>query len=235
MARGGSDPVSGSVTLVGDSLNVGLEPYLTAELQGWVIASHNLVGRRTDEGIEALRSLGGSIAPILVVSLGTNDVDDDVEAFSRRIDQVLELAGPTLVIWATIWLGGAHKGFNAVLREAALRHRSLELLDWAALVEAEPELLAADGVHGSADGYRRGGDGPHRPRLSPVLEGSRQLALANDPAENVVGDLRRERFVERCTTQQQAIEDSAMEGIDRDLQIRVASDLSALESALERR
>lgn len=154
--RGGSDSVSGSITLVGDSLNVGIEPYLTAELEGWKIASHDLVGRRTREGVEVLRSLGGSIAPILVVSLGTNDVDGDAAAFGRRIEQVLDLVGPRrCVIWATIWLGGSHEGFNAALREAALRHRNFELLDWAGLVEAQPGLVASDGVHGSVDGYRR--------------------------------------------------------------------------------
>jgi hypothetical protein len=35
---------SGSVTLVGDSLNVGAEPYLRDELGGWTISAHDRVG-----------------------------------------------------------------------------------------------------------------------------------------------------------------------------------------------
>jgi lysophospholipase L1-like esterase len=147
--------VVGSVTTLGDSLNVGIEPYLDQELEGWEVDHHNQNGRRTDEGVAELRSLGRRVAPVLVVSLGTNDFDTPTETFAQQVEEVLALAGPRrCVIWATIWFDGRH-AFNDVLRAAARRHGNLELADWAALVEEEPELLAFDGIHGSPDGYAR--------------------------------------------------------------------------------
>jgi hypothetical protein len=152
---GGSRNVVGSVTTLGDSLNVGMEPYLDGELEGWRLDHRNRNGRRTQEGIAELRALGRDVAPVLVVSLGTNDFDSDGDTFRRQVEEVLALAGPRrCVIWATIWLDGPH-GFNEVLRDAARRYPNLELADWAALVEDEPELLAFDGVHGSPEGYAR--------------------------------------------------------------------------------
>ena len=166
----------GSVTTLGDSLNVGSEPYLDEELEGWDVAHHNQNGRRTDEGIAELRALGRNVAPVVVVSLGTNDFDSDSATFSRQVDELLELAGPRrCVIWATIWFGGPHE-FNDVLADAARRHPNLELADWAALVEEAPELLAADGIHASPEGYARRAEQaariaerclPSRPAQSP--------------------------------------------------------------------
>ena len=83
-------------------------------------------------------------------------MDGDVAELAEQVEQALDLAGPRrCVIWATVWAGGAHESFNAILRAAAARQANLELLDWAALVEDDPGLLAFDGVHGSAAGYAR--------------------------------------------------------------------------------
>ncbi len=150
-----SDEVVGSVTTLGDSLDVGTASYLDRELEGWDVDHHGLSGRRTDEGLAELRSLGGDVAPVLVVSLGTNDFDSDPDAFRTQVEQLLALAGPRrCVIWATIWLDGPHR-LNDVLRDAARRHRNLELADWAGLVAEDRGLLAADGIHGSPEGYER--------------------------------------------------------------------------------
>ena len=152
---GGSERVVGSVTTLGDSLNVGIEPDLDRELEGWDVSHHNQSGRRTQEGIAELRALGSDVAPVVVVSLGTNDFDSSSATFRRQVDELLELAGPRrCVIWATIWFDGPHE-FNDVLADAARRHPNLELADWAALVEQEPELLSSDGIHGSPEGYAR--------------------------------------------------------------------------------
>ena len=147
----------GSVTLVGDSLNVGTEPYLRVELDGWRIDVHDRVGRATAEGVEELRSLGRTLAPVVVVSLGTNDADGSEGAFRALVDAALEHAGRTrCVVWATIVRDGvARAAFNDVLNDAASTHGNLRLVDWAELVEDDSTLLAADGVHGSPSGYAR--------------------------------------------------------------------------------
>ena len=150
------DQETGSVTTLGDSLNVGIEPYLDEELGDWSIDHHNRSGRRTEEGLAELRSLGrDDVGQVLVVSLGTNDFDGDPASFRRQVEKVVARAGPRrCVVWATIWLGGPHP-FNDVLRQAARLHSNLHLVDWAGLVEQDPALLVSDGVHGTPDGYAR--------------------------------------------------------------------------------
>jgi lysophospholipase L1-like esterase len=148
---------SGSVTLVGDSLNVGAEPYLRDELEGWTISAHDRVGRSTEEGIAELRALGRDVAPVVVVSLGTNDAYETEDNFRALVEQAVELAGPgRCLVWATIVRDGeARDGFNRVLADAAAQHPSLRLVDWAAIVAANPTALAPDAVHGTPDGYAR--------------------------------------------------------------------------------
>lgn len=153
--RRDSDPrFTGAITFLGDSLNVGLEPYVAEELASWDIRHHNRAGKRTQEGLDELRSLDDALAPVLVVSLGTNDFNGDPELFGQQVEAILERAGPRrCVIWSTLWLYGPLDAFNAELRDAARAHRNLELDDWAALVDSRRELLAFDEVHGSPEGY----------------------------------------------------------------------------------
>ena len=147
----------GDVTLVGDSLNVGTEPYLRDELAGWSIEAYDLVGRATAEGVEELRRVRAALAPIVVVSLGTNDADGTEEQFRALVAEALRIAGDDrCVVWATVVRdGNPRDGFNAVLVEAREAHPSLRLVDWAGIVDARPELLSADLVHGTPEGYAR--------------------------------------------------------------------------------
>lgn len=147
---------TGAVSLVGDSLNVGIEPYLEQELAGWRISTDDVVGRSTDAGIAALESAGPGLARVVVVSLGTNDPQADADGFRANVRRVLDVVGDRrCVVWATIWRGGANEAFNGVLAEVAGDNRRLVLVEWDAMVESAPELLAADGVHGTPDGYAR--------------------------------------------------------------------------------
>ena len=148
---------SGSVTLVGDSLNVGIESQLARQLPAWEIDTHDLVGRATPEGIEELRRLGEALSPVVVVSLGTNDPDGSEAEFRRLVDEAIAVVGPVrCLVWATIVRDGTPRsGFNRVLQEARTTHPNVRLVDWAALVGEESRLLAADLVHGTAEGYAR--------------------------------------------------------------------------------
>jgi GDSL-like Lipase/Acylhydrolase family len=155
---------AGSVTLVGDSLNVGTEPYLREELAGWTIDAHDRVGRSTAEGIAELRSLGGTAAPIVVVSLGTNDAHGSENEFRQLVAQAVELVGPErCLVWATIVRDGtARDGFNEVLADAAAEHVNVRLVDWAAIVADDPSALGPDAVHGTPDGYALRASGTSR-------------------------------------------------------------------------
>jgi lysophospholipase L1-like esterase len=148
---------TGSATLVGDSLNVGIEPYLGDELPGWRVDAHDRVGRATQEGIDELRSLGGGLAPVVVVSLGTNDSDGSEPEFRKLVNQALAIVGPhRCLVWATVVRAGTPRtGFNQVLVDARSEHPNVRLVEWAALVGGDGELLAGDLVHGTPDGYAR--------------------------------------------------------------------------------
>ena len=60
------------------------------------------------------------------------------------------------LLWATVVRAGAPRdGFNAVLEDARADHSNVRLVDWASLVDREPETLALDTVHGTPEGYAR--------------------------------------------------------------------------------
>ncbi len=147
---------TGALTLVGDSLNVGTDAWLREELPNWDIDAHDRVGRTTTEGVDILRELGGSLAPVVVVSLGTNDSEGTEAGFRDLVEEAVELVGPDrCLVWATVVRGEERSGFNDVLRDAAAEHGNVRLVDWASLVAENPELLAVDLVHGTPDGYAR--------------------------------------------------------------------------------
>ena len=148
---------TGSATLVGDSLNVGIEPYLGDELPSWRLDSHDRVGRATQEGIDELRSLGGRLAPVVVVSLGTNDSDGSEPDFRQLVNRAVAIVGPRrCLVWATVVRDGTPRtGFNQVLEDARSEHPNIRLVEWATLVGENSELLAGDLVHGTPEGYAR--------------------------------------------------------------------------------
>ena len=147
---------AGAATLVGDSLNVGIEPYLGDALPGWRLDTHDRVGRATQEGIDELRSLGG-LAPVVVVSLGTNDADGSEPEFRKLVNEAVAIVGPRrCLVWATVVRDGAPRtGFNQALADARSAHGNVRLVEWAAMVDDDGELLAGDLVHGTPEGYAR--------------------------------------------------------------------------------
>jgi hypothetical protein len=146
----------GTVTLVGDSLNVGVERPLAAALPGWRLVANDRVGRSTPEGIAELEAGRPMLSSHVVISLGTNDPPGGVAAFRADVARLLELIGPDrCIVWATIWRDGAPSdAFNSVLRDASDVNRRLRLVEWSEMAQAHPDWLAADGLHGNETGYR---------------------------------------------------------------------------------
>ena len=144
-----------AVSLVGDSLNVGIEQDLRDLLPRWRVDTDDEIGRSTATGLDHLRRAGGSLAPYVVVSLGTNDPASEVDAFRADVTEAFRIAGPRrCVVWATIHRdGGAYDAFNEVLRAVAARNRNVRLIEWAEMIGRHPTWLASDGIHGSPDGY----------------------------------------------------------------------------------
>lgn len=148
-----SGPDAASTWLVGDSLAVGMS-------QVWPTEAHlaAAVGAGSGGVIPALVGMWSSprtAPPLLVVSLGTNDNYEQVEAFRGRVQQLLN-ATDGCVVWTTIHRQhGQWNSLNNVLRAAASVDPRLRLADWSAWVDRHPNDVSADGVHPQdGSGYR---------------------------------------------------------------------------------
>jgi lysophospholipase L1-like esterase len=144
-----------AVSMVGDSLNLGIEEPLREALGQWTFRTDDVVGRDTATGIERLRAAAPSLAPYVVISLGTNDPSSAVDSFRTDVAAALGIAGPRrCVIWATIHRDGqAYEAFNEVLRTVASRNRNVRLVEWSVMVDTHSDWLASDGIHGNPGGY----------------------------------------------------------------------------------
>jgi len=152
-------PAAAPVLVLGDSLALGLYPYLASRLPDRRIEYDAVVGTSTAWARNALeRRLNRSTAPpVLVVSAGTNDSSANVATWRHEVERVLTLAGPDrCVVWTTIARpksrGGDPKAFNRVLAELDEERDNLTVVDWAALVEDNTGWLTDDGVHGTNAG-----------------------------------------------------------------------------------
>ncbi|MFN8222548.1 MAG: hypothetical protein U0R50_04780 [Gaiellales bacterium] len=152
-------PPSKTVLNLGDSLAVGIDPYLESILSDWTVTPAAVSGRRSDEGLAALERRRKRLPRVLVVSLGTNDDPQNVDGFAGVVAEVERLAGRSrCIVWTTVVrppVGGVdYTAFNDLLRREDQRLRSFRLVDWEAIVAKNPGYLREDGVHAVAEGYR---------------------------------------------------------------------------------
>jgi lysophospholipase L1-like esterase len=145
-----------TVLVVGDSLAVGLEPYL-----GRLVAPRTVVwdaeaGRTTPQGLVRLRAELRAVTPrAVLISLGTND-GPSPERFADRIRRALRaIPSGTCVVWADInrpARKGPYRRLNAVLAREALRDPRLVIVGWNRAV-ARHRVLLPDGIHPDTAGF----------------------------------------------------------------------------------
>ncbi len=147
------------VALIGDSLAVGMEEALRAALPGWRVRVDARTGRALPEGMRILGELSDAPA-ILAFSLFTNDDPRATEALEEAVRATASRPGGCAV-WATIQAppvrGADYAAANRLLARLAGDQElagGLRIVDWRAAVDADPPLLAGDGVHGTPAGYR---------------------------------------------------------------------------------
>lgn len=140
------------VVVIGDSLTVGVAPYLRSP--AWSMTISARVGRRTETGLAILASMPRRRH--LVLALGTNDGANDVALTQRMARRGLAHVGPHgCVVLTTLYdRHRAHERQNRWLRRLAASNERVQLVDWAQRVHAQPSLIAGDGVHATASGYR---------------------------------------------------------------------------------
>jgi len=154
-AKANADPAQ--VLIVGDSIAVGMRPFLPEMLTDREVTFDTVAGRTTPQGMRALRFELTRVTPhTLVINLGTND-GSHAGVFANRIRRTLgSLAPDTCVVWPTISRAprkGDYRGLNRVLREAARRDRRLIVIPWDRMV-AKGTVALPDGVHPDVYGYR---------------------------------------------------------------------------------
>jgi lysophospholipase L1-like esterase len=148
---------AGGVLVIGDSLTDGAERFgdLGDRLgdAGFddvtVIAQE---GRDTDWGLRQVRRRE-SVAPVVVVELGTNpgpDTEGYEDAVATMVEE-LRLRGAEEIVWITPVHGRDDRYDDkvAILRATP----GIEVADWASIVHDDARRLAADGLHPTQDGY----------------------------------------------------------------------------------
>jgi hypothetical protein len=153
-----SSATSGAATgllMVGDSLAVGTQSLLPAQLPGWSIATDARTNRTLAEGMARWRIEKGN-ALVNAFSLFTNDSPTNVGALEAA---VRETAGAGCAVWATI-SRPAQGGVSYARANATLERLAAELpgrvivVPWATAVADHPEWLVSDKVHATPAGYR---------------------------------------------------------------------------------
>jgi hypothetical protein len=149
--------VPSPVLVVGDSLAVGMEPYLGALLAPGEVVWDARSGRTTLQGLVRLRAhLGDAAFQTVVISLGTND-GPDARRFASRIDRALQAIPSTACV---VWLDinrpprkGHYHALNGVLEEAAERDPRMVLVHWDRAV-LKGRVALPDGLHPDAAGFQ---------------------------------------------------------------------------------
>jgi hypothetical protein len=140
----------------GDSLAVGMDSYLRNNLSGWHVDTDARVGRPLAEGMAHYRS--HSHPKVVAMSLFTNDDPQNLDALRAALRETWRDASDRqgCVVWATIWRPQLNYGdANRVIRNFAAQHpHNVRLVDWNAVVRANPSYVGPDNVHGTAQGYR---------------------------------------------------------------------------------
>ena len=151
---------SGTLILVGDSLAVGIEGLLPAQLPGWTVRADALTSRPLDAGMGILARTTVPAGSVVAMSLFTNDDPSRTDALEAAVRTSVRRAGAGgCAVWATIarppFNGRSYAAANAVLnRLDAQLGRRLAVVPWAELA-GRSGWLAGDGVHATPEGYRQ--------------------------------------------------------------------------------
>lgn len=147
------------LNMIGDSLAVGTDAPLRADLPGWRVTTDGRVSRPLAEGMAMLGMTPLPTTPrALAFSLFTNDDPRGVDALETAVRaSLLRLGSRDCALWATIvrprLAGVSYAAANQRLEDLAAEDDRVRIVDWAAAVERHREWLTKDRVHPTAEGY----------------------------------------------------------------------------------
>lgn len=173
----------GSVFVVGDSLTVGTEPFLAADVRhrGWRLAGVDArIGRPVAEGLQILNARKASLPHTVVIALGTNDLGADRATVAKWLESARAILAQRRIIWVNLclaadlapWLG-AYRSINATL-EAVAPHYGIDVANWCAYAHAHGLTPGPDHIHYTLAGYRQRA-WFYAATIAGVLRGSRGI------------------------------------------------------------
>jgi hypothetical protein len=143
-----------NLVVIGDSLAVGMQPYLQQFLPGWNITVDARTGRPLAEGMRQFDAKPDpSNETVYAFSLFTNDGPTNLTALESAVKRSTTKG---CAVWSTIVrppVGGtSYAGANSRLN--GLASNRVKVVQWADQVAQNPSWIAGDGVHANPTGYR---------------------------------------------------------------------------------
>jgi hypothetical protein len=134
--------------LIGDSILDGGRDFVRSSLEDdWDLTIDAEVGRPSSEGLPLAEDAAGADADVVLVELGTNDVDA-TETRTNLVSTLDVLSGVPLVLWQTTKGPPSDPSIaeaTAAIRDVVPRYPNAAIADWEAFVP--PEDLETDGIH----------------------------------------------------------------------------------------
>lgn len=152
-----AEPKACDVAVVGDSLTVGVKPYVAKALSdrgcrlAWIDGKGN---RRTFEGLEIIkaRAAANQLPNVLIVGLGTNDLvpPGRLRRPHRRGDATRDRPQGHL---GRARLQPDHGEPHGILRAKDRQHPNLSIMEWDRQYSANPSWRSTDNIHATPGGY----------------------------------------------------------------------------------
>lgn len=171
-------PSEPSAFLIGDSILLGSQPYVEAQLEGWQTTVDAEDGRSSLSGV-AIAEARAAVPPsptVVVVELGTNDADP--VSFGANARQILaSFPRARLLVWVNVHSPAEPvPEVNAQIRAAVAPISRASVADW--LAEAPPNAFSSDEVHLAA-----GREEVFANFLTPLLQGWRAAVTGRGATE----------------------------------------------------
>ena len=140
-----------NVTLIGDSLTVGLEPYFASLVPNATI--NGKIGRQASEGFSILKDMSsnGTLGDVIIIELGTNGPFD----IQSARDMLNIIGTDKEVFWVNTYGPGLswYNDSNAVISQICNEYDNVTLIDWASYGQSHTGYYGEDGIHLYGTGY----------------------------------------------------------------------------------
>ncbi|MCB0879195.1 MAG: hypothetical protein KDC46_09475, partial [Thermoleophilia bacterium] len=144
------------VLLIGDSLTVGVKPFMPKDIDGAPVTVDATGGIPLKEGMrryDAVKDKPRVVEMALFTNNSPGQIDELRSAIEKTVKDARERGGR--VVWATIVRPGDYGAVNSMIRDMAAKNSDvMGLVDWARMVKDKPSLVGGDGVHSGPDGYK---------------------------------------------------------------------------------